>query len=347
MTKLSKQAILICLVAFSPSAESAEKLYFPPPGESLVVQSRRTPEQAGFHPAVVRELAGSGSRWALWRYGRLVHVEGDFNEVHDVASNRKTWHALAVGAAIQQGRIPSVRQKVSLWNPELGGNHADATWWHVITQSAGFDYPYGDYPAYRPGEMWTYSDFNPVHLCNALARVYGRKGYKDDYASVVKEAYFDAIGLQGWETIIKKDPGFSGDDDGIRFAFDLEDMGRLGLLVLAHGDWDGRQLIPWWFVEALETKQTSGMRVNYNAPNDGTLQYDAERFPEAPYGFMTWVNTDGDLYPGADRGWATAVGVGGHRTMWNHSLGIVFAVAGSTDRPGRSGAPNILEANLE
>ena len=91
----------------------------------------------------------------------------------------------------------------------------------MITQSAGFDYPYGEHPAYRPGEMWTYSDYNAVHLCNALARVYGRKGYKDNYALVVKEAYFDAIGLQGWKTIIKKDPAFSGDDDGIRFAFDL------------------------------------------------------------------------------------------------------------------------------
>ena len=312
MQRLSKQAIIICIVSFTLSAHAAENLYFPPPGEGFEVQSERTPKQAGFNPAVIGDLAGSGSRWALWRHGHLIHVEGDFNEIHDVASNRKTWHALAVGAAIQQGKIPSIDQKVSVWNRELSGKHADATWWHVITQSTGFDYPYGEYPAYGPGEMWTYSDYNAINLCNALARVYGRKDYKDDYALVVKEAYFDAIGLQGWKTIIKKDTAFSGDDDGVRFGFDLEDMGRLGLLALARGNWDGKQLISESFVEALETQQSSGMKVNYNGPNDGSVPFDTERFPEAPYGFMTWVNSSGNLFPDADRGWAAAIGMGGY-----------------------------------
>ena len=83
-------------------------------------------------------------------------------------------------------------------------------------------------------------------------------------------------------------------------------MGRLGLLVLNRGRWDDQELIPQWFVEQLEQKQTGGIAVNYDGPDDGKIDLDPQRFPEAPYGFMTWVNTDGDFYPGADRAWAWA-----------------------------------------
>ena len=131
----------VFIVSLAPGARAAEQLYFPPPGESLDVQSRRSPVEAGFDPAVLGELEGAASRWALWRNGYLIHVKGDFNQVQEIASNRKTWHALTVGAAVKQGKIPSYRQKISVWNKELTGKHAEATWRHVITQSAGFRLP--------------------------------------------------------------------------------------------------------------------------------------------------------------------------------------------------------------
>jgi CubicO group peptidase (beta-lactamase class C family) len=306
------------------------------------VQRQVSPGEAGLKPAVIQKLDGVAGRWALWHNGRLVHVKGDFNASGDVASNRKTWHAAAVGAAILQGRIPSIDQKISEWNPELKRADADATWKHVITQTSGFDWP-----DRGPGEIWTYSDWNPVHLCNALARVYGRKGYEDDYASVVKAAYFDAIGMRGWSTLMKKDRGFSQPNDGIRFALDLEDMGRLGLLMLASGNWNGRQLIPGWFVKNLERKQTTGIPANYNGPNDGKIGLDPEVFSEAPYGFMTWTNSDGDLLPGASTQWSYASGAGGHRIYWNRDLGIVFASAGEKKTPRERSVPHLIEESLQ
>ena len=180
-----------------------------------------------------------------------------------MASLRKTWHALTVGAAIQQGKIPDLDQRISVWTPELEGTHAEATWRHVITQTSGFDYPYDQWPACRPGEIWTYSDKNPRVLCNALARVYGKQDFRDDYADVVRQAYFDAIGMRGWRAVPQQ--------DGVRFHFDLEDMGRLGLLVLNRGRWGDKQIIPAWFVAQLERKQTGGIRVNYDGPDDGKI----------------------------------------------------------------------------
>lgn len=321
--------------------------YFPPPGEGIDVQHRWTAAQAGFDPAVLKELEDAADRWALWRNGHLVHVKGDFNKSEDVYSNRKTWHAMIVGAAIQQKKIPSLKQKISTWDKDLTGKDADAAWWHVITQSAGFDYPYGSYPDFDPGKMWTYSDLNLVSLCKSLARVFGKPEYRGHYDEVAKAAYFGAIGMRGWSTVLKKDASSPGPDDGVRFVLDLEDMGRLGLLVLARGNWNGKQLVPASFVEELETKQTKGMQVNYDGPNDGDINRDPKQFREAPYGYLTWVNTDGDEFPGADRGWAYASGRGGYRTMWNRKLGIVFATAGMKSLPKTRDVPQIIEAHLK
>ncbi len=327
----------------APANESAPRFYFPPPGETLAWQDRREPRELGLKPEIVARLREQlkAGRWALWRHGYLVHVEGNFNELTEVKSLRKTWHALTVGAAIGRGKIPSLQQKLSVWNPELTGKNAGATWWHVITQTSGFDYPYAGQPACKPGEIWTYSDKNPVQLCNALARVYGRKDFTEGYDGVVRAAYFDAIGLRGWKTSLSK--------DGVRFHFDLEDMGRLGLLVLARGEWNGQRIIPRDFVEALETKQTRGIKANYFGPDDGAvgdgwLRGHHEKSLASPYGYMTWVNTDGDLFPGADRAWAHASGALGAAVLWNHRNGIVFAGLGVDTRRGTGGIAGEIES---
>jgi CubicO group peptidase (beta-lactamase class C family) len=291
------------------------------------------------------ERKTKAQRWALWRHGYLVHVAGDFDEPVEVASLRKTWHALIVGAAIQQGRIPSYDQKIGIWQRELRGPHAEATWRHVLTQSAGFDYPHGDHPAYAPGKMWTYSDWNLYHLCHALAKVYGKADFYDDYQDVAAAAYLHAIGLRGWSTKIVFDR-LSGMHDGVRFVISLEHMGRLGLLALARGTWDGVELIPRRFVEELETKQTYGMRVNYHGPYDGIVGLDPAQFPEAPYGYLTWVNTDSDYFPGASRAWAMGSGAGGMKVLWNHEHGVVLAIIGATFGPSAASAPHIIERHI-
>lgn len=312
--------------------------YFPPPGQTLAQQDQRSPSEVGLDAGVVSELNGRASRWALWRHGYLVHVEGDFNLNDEVKSLVKTWHALTVGAAIEQGRIPDLGQALSVWRPELTGNDALATWRHVMTQSSGFDYPgCGDTTDYLPGQMWTYSDLNIGHLNHALARVYGKVDYFDHYDDVLGQAYFDSIGMQGWTSQAR--------EDHIRLYLDLEDMGRLGLLVLARGQWDGRTLVPRWFVEQLETKQTAGMLVNYQGCNDGIVSLDPAVFPEPPYGFLTWTNSAGDYHPGASTAWAFGAGDGGFYILWNYSLGFVYVGVDVDAGPTAYGIPHIIESH--
>jgi CubicO group peptidase (beta-lactamase class C family) len=313
----------------------AADFYFPPPGESLERQQKIKAEAAGLEAGVIDSLEPLAPRWALWHKGRLIHVKGDFNELAEVASHRKTWHAMAVGAAIQKKRI-HLSEPLSKWNPELKGKDRRATWRHVLVQASGFDYP-----DKGPGEIWTYSDLNLIQLCNAIARVFGHRNYRDDYDAVLREAYFDEIGMRGWRTSIKDY------DDAIRLHLDLEDMGRLGLLVLTGGRWKTKQLVPEKFVLDLETKQTAGLPVNYNGPNDGQIGLDPAMYPEAPYGYLTWTNADGKCNPGAGKQWAFAWGNRGNYTLWNRQLGIVFAAIGMPRTYFHQGAPQIIERHLK
>ena len=60
-------------------------------------------------------------RWALWRHGHLVHVQGDFHQTVDVASLRKTWHAMIVGAATPAGADPVLPAEAQRVGPRSGG----------------------------------------------------------------------------------------------------------------------------------------------------------------------------------------------------------------------------------
>jgi hypothetical protein len=297
-------------------------IYFPPAGESLSSQSHKSPAEVGLGDSVVADLSAviTAGRWALWRHGYLVHVDGDFNDNDEVKSLRKIIHAATVGVAIRRGFVPSLDQAVSAWNPELTGLDANATWLHVMTQTSAFDEP-----TLAPGSLWAYSDANPLQLCCALARVWGRKDYTDRYDLVVSDALLDAIGARGWSSFPAA--------DGIRFLFDLEDLGRVGLLFVAGGEWNGHRLIPLWFVEELGTKQTYGITPNYDNENDGHTGLQVEDFPESPYGLMTWVNTDRDLYPNSSADWVVALGVGGHYLVYNRDFGIVLAIIDGDFRP--------------
>ena len=128
----------------------------------------------------------------------------------------------------------------------------------------------------------------------------------------------DDIGALGWSA--------STNPDGVRLTLDLEDLGRVGLLLVTKGLWDGNRIIPESFVDQLITRQTTGIPPNYDNANDGHTGLLVEDFPDSPYGLMTWVNTDQNLYPGAAATWALGYGGGGHHLAFDPDSGIVLAI---------------------
>ena len=131
---------LVTATAFGaePHDRVFDGIYFPPAGRSMKNQDRRKPKEVGFDTAVVDRINAFVAenpytrrkvtpRWALWRHGRLVHLQGDFKKTVDVASRRKKRHAQIVGAAIKQKLISSHHQPIRPWLPEIKGNDARAT----------------------------------------------------------------------------------------------------------------------------------------------------------------------------------------------------------------------------
>lgn len=332
-------AVMGACLAHAHANAAPAGFHFPPPGQSFKQQNQRAPAEVGLDPALIDALDGSASRWAIWRHGYLVHVEGNFLQVDEVKSLVKVCFALSVGAAIQQGRIPSYYQPLSVWRPNLQGNDALASWQNALTQSTGFDYPgCDDENDYLPGQMWTYSDLNIHELNQALARVYGRSDFRDEYWRVWDESFCGAIGMQGWSN--------ENATDHARLVLDLEDMGRIGLLILARGAWEERQIVPMWFIEQLESEQTGGMLANYDGCNDGIVDLEDGEFPEPPYGYLCWSNSSGKYYRGASPAWSFASGAGGFYLLWNRELGIVFAGVGVNTSPGRNRVPQAIEAHV-
>jgi CubicO group peptidase (beta-lactamase class C family) len=312
------------LISFTIDAPppGPDGVFFPATGESLGNQLTKTAAEVGLVTSAVSDIAAvvQSGRWALWRDGYLIHVDGSFNTNTEIKSARKTVHAATTGAALYQNLIPSLQQKVSVWNPELTGLDADATWFHVLTQTSAFDEP-----TLAPGDLWAYSDANPTQLNRALARVYGLSDFDAGYDTVLSTALLDPIGATGWASFPAA--------DGIRLNMDLEDFGRIGLLLTKGGQWNGTRLMDQSFVQQLLGKQTYGIPPNYNNANDGMTGLQVSDFPESPYGLMTWVNTDQDLYPAAATTWAVALGVGGHYIIMDPSSGIVFAALSATFDP--------------
>lgn len=302
-------------------------VYFPPAGQSTSYQSTKTPVQVGLNANVVNDLKSTIRRgnWALWRDGYLVYVNGGFNRNILINSTRKTLHAATIGSLIQSGKITSVDQKLSTWDAGRTGGpnncHAEATLAHTMGQMSAFDDQ-----SKCPGQLWAYSDANPPQINRVAARAYrgtNSTDYTSNYSEVIGGALLNPINATGWTTSAKS--------DGIHLNMDVEDLGRFGILLANRGAWAGNQVVPAWYVDAMSTKKTYGVPPNYNNANDGNLLYTTADFPEAPYGYFTWVNTDRDYAPNASASWAWGAGHGGHYLFYDRESGVVLALTDSRD----------------
>ncbi|NNJ96112.1 MAG: serine hydrolase [Gammaproteobacteria bacterium] len=336
-------AVIILMEGLCPSLAHAQVgsngVYYPPEGETISYQSIKQPAEVGLSTTTVSALQSviTGGRWALWRHGYLVHIEGDFNSNTDVDAVSTGIHAATVGVAVERSLILSLDEKLSVWNSELTGIDADVTWRHVLSQTSALDDS-----AALPGTAWAYSDANAYQLNKALSRIWGRIDLTDNYDAVLADALFDPIGAQGWSSSVAA--------DGINLHMDLEDMGRIGTLLIAGGVWVNNRILPEWVLDLMVTRQSDSIPAIYNNANGGITGLQVVDFPESPYGLMTWVNTDQILYPEADATWAVVLGAASHLIAVNPANGIVLAVEDGSFSPVQGnppGWPTVVRSAIE
>ncbi|MCD8084519.1 MAG: beta-lactamase family protein [Clostridiales bacterium] len=216
-------------------------------------------------------------------------------------SASKTFTALGIGFAVQEGRIRMDDRVVSFFGEHLDGDVCEhmkqVTIRHLLTMSVGFDEDPHDFPfegrtdwirnfltAYvpnEPGSRFVYSTHASYMLSAIVQKVTGCTLW--DY---LKERLFCPLSIRGewWE---ESPQHISVGGWGLMLT--TEDFARLGQFLLQKGSWEGRQLLdPGWVQEAVSAQVS-------NAAHPTSNPADAPDF-HGGYGYQIWRLRKEDAY---------------------------------------------------
>lgn len=232
----------------------------------------------------------------LERYGLGFDPEGRWTSF----SVAKSFTSTLVGAAIQDGYISSLEDKVSRYIPDLRGSAYDAvTIRQLLTMSSGvrwnedYEDPNADVAKFNnatpdsgvdatvsymrklprvhpPGEVWNYNT-GETNLIGVLVS----SATKKSLAKYLQERVWHPAGMASTATWLQGKTGH--EIAGCCLQAATRDYARFGLFVLANGTAGGRQIVPSdWFDQATRKQKDIGQ---------------AGR----GYGFQWWTNDDGSF----------------------------------------------------
>ncbi len=185
---------------------------------------------------------------------------------------------------------------------------------------------WGDRLLGEPGTVWDYSDLGWCHLSMAFANIAGQ-----DMRDYMQARIFEPIGIENLSWDIQGGAGFIGPYTNAHMGIHVSarELARFGFLLLNNGVWDGKRLIPEWWMD-LSTKPSQDLN--------------------PAYGYSWWVgnpNTGGQWVEVFDGAFALS----GHRTNYCFiipSLNMVIARVGSgPSMPEYSAFNKILTAILD
>jgi len=208
------------------------------------------------------------------------------NEPHTLFSTSKSITSIAVGFAVEEGRL-RLDDKVADLVPELR-DFPHENWErlqvaHLLRMSAGKslnylvdkrkkqwvrDFARGEW-LYAPGEGWHYCNENCYMLCVILQRL-----YNESVVDFLMPRLFEPLGIERpfWET-----DGCGVETGGWGLYLRTEDLAKIGLCYLNEGKYRGRQVIPAAWVRESSRAQTD------TADNNG----ENGRYG---YGYGFWMN---------------------------------------------------------
>ena len=212
----------------------------------------------------------------------------------------KSFTSTLVGAAIQDGHIKSLEDKVSAYLPGLRGSaYDDVTVRQLLTMSSGvrwnedYEDPEADVAqfnnatpeagmdatvsylrklprAHPPGELWNYNT-GETNLIGVLVSAATGK----PLAQYLQEKIWHPAGMESQATWLL---GRTGNEiAGCCLQASTRDFARFGLFVLANGAASGQQVVPPdWFAQATRKQKDIGD-------------------PGRGYGFQWWTYDDGSV----------------------------------------------------
>ena len=261
--------------------------------------------------------------------------------LHDVRSVSKSVVALLVGIARQSGRFPDLRTSALEHFPELADLRTperDAiTLGHLLSMSSGLEWDewnegpitsdetrlfwksdqvrfFFDRPqAAPPGTRFNYNGGGTATLAELLTRTSGKP-----LVELARVDLFEPLGITNtsWALDFRGRPlAFAG------LRMRPRDMAKLGRLVLAHGRWRDRQIVPeGWVTQSLRSQIATGLAIP--PATQGSLGY----------GHQWWTGS----IPRKDReiGFSVAIGNGGQRVFVVPELDLsIVTTAGAYGDP--------------
>jgi CubicO group peptidase (beta-lactamase class C family) len=308
--------------------------------------ARKTPAEVGLNADRLRAFSRFvGGRGCVVRHGYLVYSWGDISRRADVASACKPIFSFFLFKAVEDGKIPSLDERVVRWeprlaklNPKLGYKDRRITWRHFANQISC----YGVQEA--PGTAFDYNDWQMALFWDTLfRRVYGATLDNVD-ATVLHPLLTDPLQCQDNPTLL----AFGPRDRPGRLGISVRDFARFGLLFLHEGNWRGRQLI---------SRAHARMAVRSPLPNriprtrgkaaemiPGQRTLGSTRKPDnqtdhfGSYSWLWWLNgvdRHGQrMFPDAPTDLYCANGHGGPRAVWVLP-GLDLVVSYNDARPNR------------
>lgn len=212
----------------------------------------------------------------------------------------KSINSLAVGIALGDGKLHLDDRLVDFFQDELPKEH-DIRMERItikdmlvmaassVATSAAFSKVEGSWrkfylesvPFDEPGKFFSYDTGAAYMLSCIVTKVMGKNSLE-----VLKERVFAPMGI---DTAYWLEDGDGNNTGGWGFYVKAEDMVKLGRLILNFGKWEGKQLIPEWYMREAAAKQID----TYRNPG-GSWAYG--------YGYQFW------RYPENTFGWSGAFG---------------------------------------
>ena len=203
--------------------------------------------------------------------------------VSNCFSATKTFVALLVGIAIDEGKIKSLDEPVATYIPEFkDGEKSKITVRHLLLMSSGLDWEEsGKNPLSDNAESYYGTDlYGLVTSQKAVEKPGVRFNYQSGNSQllgfIIEKATGEDLTDYAYHKIWSKigtehDAFWSLDkENGAEKAFcclygSSRDFGRLGKLILQEGKWDGQQVVPLWYMK--EMVKTPPMKTKEGVPN--------------------------------------------------------------------------------
>jgi CubicO group peptidase (beta-lactamase class C family) len=168
----------------------------------------------------------------------------------------------------------------------------------------------------KPGEVWNYNSGATALLAAILHKASGKP-----LDALAKEELFDPLGIADveWARYPNGDPVAGW---GLRLR--PRDIAKIGRLVLAHGAWAGRQIVPAAWIEQSLTPQISGPGAIF-------------------YGFQWWLGRS--LVERHEIDWAAGVGWGRQRLYVVPSEDVTVVVTAGLYNAARQDLPGLTVLN--